>query len=177
MGGSIGKGKKQSRCLCVGLDNSGKSTILNYFKPKNKKATEMFPTVGFGEEKFEYGAVSFAVYDMSGHSRYRNLWDSQYSDTQAIIYVIDSSDIVRMCVVKDELENLLAHKDIEKRAIPILVYSNKMDLAKALTPAQISETLDLPKLITAQPWTIVASNALTGQGLDEGIKWLSQHLP
>jgi ribosome biogenesis GTPase A len=39
MGGSFGKGKKQSKVLCVGLDNSGKSTIINKLKPDSKKAS------------------------------------------------------------------------------------------------------------------------------------------
>jgi ADP-ribosylation factor-like protein 6 len=99
-----------------------------------------------------------------------------YADCEGIIFVIDSSDSVRMCVVKDELDTLLQHKDIGKRSVPILFFANKMDLPKSLTPAQVSEALQLPNL-TDRPWHIVASNALAGTGLQEGIKWLSEHLP
>ena len=34
---------------------------------------------------------------MSGAGRYRNLWEQYYKDAQAIIFVIDSSDKLRMC--------------------------------------------------------------------------------
>ena len=61
-----------------------------------------------------------------------------------------------MCVVKDELDTLLAHKDIAKKICPILFFANKSDLPKALTPAQISEALELQKL--TRPWNIVSAH-------------------
>ena len=171
-----GGNSKQSKCLVVGLDNSGKSTIINALKPDTKKATEMVATVGFLVEKFKYGNVNFTMFDMSGQGRYRNLWEHYYAECEGIIFVIDSAEPVRMCVVKDELDTLLAHKDIAKSQAPILFFANKSDLNKALTPAQISEALELNKL-TDRPWNIVASSALTGAGLEPGVKWLSSHLP
>lgn len=44
--------------------------------------------------------------------------------------------------------------DISGRSIPILFFANKMDMPKALTPAQVSEALELNK-ITDRPWHIV----------------------
>jgi len=167
---------KASKCLVVGLDNSGKSTIINQLKPEQKKSAETVATVGFLVEKFKYDNVNFTMFDMSGQGRYRNLWEHYYSESEGIIFVIDSAEAVRICVVKDELDQLLAHKDISSRPIPILFFANKSDLPKALTPAQLSEALELNK-IADRPWNIVASNALTGMGLEAGIKWLSTHLP
>jgi len=50
------------------------------------------------------------MFDMSGQAKYRNLWEHYYTDTDAVIFVVDSADAVRMCVVKDELNTILAHK-------------------------------------------------------------------
>ena len=61
---------------------------------------------------------------MSGQGRYRNLWEHYYRDCQVsfiiiiikvifmiifqgIIFVVDSSDRLRMVVAKDELDMLL----------------------------------------------------------------------
>jgi len=44
---------------------------------------------------------------MAGQSRYRDLWKHYYSDTDAIVFVIDAADKMRACVVKDELGLLL----------------------------------------------------------------------
>ena len=39
--------------IVVGLDNSGKSTLLNHFKPEEEKNSDIVPTVGFNVEKFK----------------------------------------------------------------------------------------------------------------------------
>ena len=49
----LGIRKKECNVLVVGLDNSGKSTVLNHFKPEETKNTEIVPTVGFNVEKFK----------------------------------------------------------------------------------------------------------------------------
>ena len=49
----LGIRKKECNVLVVGLDNSGKSTVLNHFKPEEAKTTEIVPTVGFNVEKFK----------------------------------------------------------------------------------------------------------------------------
>jgi len=47
---------------------------------------------------------------MSGQGRYRDLWEHYYADVDAVIFVVDSSDKIRTCVAKDELEQMLNHK-------------------------------------------------------------------
>ena len=51
--------------------------------------------------------MGFTAFDMSGQGRYRNLWEHYYRDCQGIIFVVDSSDRLRMVVAKDELDMLL----------------------------------------------------------------------
>ena len=48
-------GLKRCECnvLVVGLDNSGKTTVLNHFKPDEQKHLDIVPTVGFNVEKFK----------------------------------------------------------------------------------------------------------------------------
>jgi len=42
----LGISKKEAKILVIGLDNSGKSTILNHLKPPESKSTDVVPTVG-----------------------------------------------------------------------------------------------------------------------------------
>lgn len=44
--------KKEVNVLVIGLNNSGKSTIVNHFKDEEEKVAEIVPTVGFNVEKF-----------------------------------------------------------------------------------------------------------------------------
>lgn len=45
--------KEQINIVVVGLNNSGKSTIVNHFKSPEERATITVPTVGFTVEKFQ----------------------------------------------------------------------------------------------------------------------------
>ena len=53
----MGFKKKDVNILVIGLDNSGKSTILNHFKPEEDKSPDIVPTVGFNVEKFKSNEI------------------------------------------------------------------------------------------------------------------------
>ncbi|XP_032590715.1 ADP-ribosylation factor-like protein 6 isoform X1 [Drosophila grimshawi] len=180
--------------LVLGLNNSGKSTIINHFKKSNEQSAIMVPTVGFLIEQFYSKhlnliykintykyifsiamGVSIKAIDMSGATRYRNLWEHQFKNCQGIIYVIDSSDRMRFVVVKDELDLVLQHPDLCNRIVPILFYGNKSDLDDSLSNVKIAAALGLEN-IKEKPWHICSSNAVSGEGLDEGVQWLVQQI-
>ncbi|XP_062134064.1 ADP-ribosylation factor-like protein 6 isoform X2 [Drosophila sulfurigaster albostrigata] len=167
--------KDKMTILVLGLNNSGKSTIVNHFKKSNEQSAIMVPTVGFLVEQFYTMGVSIKAMDMSGATRYRNLWEHQFKNCQGIIYVIDSSDRMRFVVVKDELDLVLQHPDLCNRTVPILFYGNKSDLEDSLSNVKIAAALGLDN-IKDKPWHICSSNAISGEGLDEGVQWLVQQI-
>ena len=172
--GSIGGTKEKNRILVVGLDNSGKSTIISYLKPKKAVQPEIVPTVGFQVEEFSKNGLAFTVFDMSGQGRYRNLWEHYYKDVGGVIFVIDSTDKIRMCVAKDELDTMLAHQDLPSD-VPLLFFANKMDRPQAQSAVDCVQALELDR-IADKAWHIAPSNALTGEGLEEGIAWLGPQM-
>ncbi|XP_057708094.1 ADP-ribosylation factor-like protein 6 isoform X3 [Corythoichthys intestinalis] len=175
LSGWLGLRKKEVNVLCLGLDNSGKTTIINQMKPLNTPGQEIVPTIGFNIEKFKNSSLSFTVFDMSGQSRYRNLWEHYYKESHAIIFVIDSSDKLRMVVAKEELDTLLNHADICCKKLPVLFFANKMDLRDAMSSVKVSQMLCLEN-IKDKPWHICASNAIEGEGLQEGMDWLQEQI-
>lgn len=72
----------------------------------------MVPTVGFSVEEFSKNGLAFTVFDMSGQGRYRNLWEHYYHEVGGVIFCIDSTDKIRMCVAKDELLTMLNHPQL-----------------------------------------------------------------
>eukprot|EP00450_Noctiluca_scintillans_P023125 CAMPEP_0194529746 /NCGR_PEP_ID=MMETSP0253-20130528/66530_1 /TAXON_ID=2966 /ORGANISM="Noctiluca scintillans" /LENGTH=185 /DNA_ID=CAMNT_0039374905 /DNA_START=32 /DNA_END=589 /DNA_ORIENTATION=- len=166
--------KKKVRIIVVGLDNSGKSTVLNCLKPK-KASLETVPTVGFATEEFQKYGVTFSFFDMSGQSRYRNLWEHYYNDVDGIIVVVDSSDKLRFAVAKDEVETMLEDTEKTAKKAPILFLANKMDVPSAATVTEVSTAMDLD-LITDRMWNIVAADALKGDGLEDGLRWLVEEI-
>jgi len=161
--GVLGVSKEKVNVLIIGLDNSGKTTIIEKLKqqstPKGAKQgpIETTPTVGFNVDTFSRGALNFTVFDMSGAGRYRNLWEQYYKDANAIIYVVDTSDKLRMCVAKDELEILLKHKELKGSKVPLLFFANKMDLPQALSAVECAQALKLDE-IKDKPWQVIPAD-------------------
>lgn len=86
-----GFGTKESRIVLIGLDGAGKTTIL--YKLKLDEVVSSVPTIGFNVEKFKYKNVEFNIWDIGGQTKIRNLWRFYFDNTDAIIYVVDISDM------------------------------------------------------------------------------------
>lgn len=171
----LGLRKKEAKVLCIGLDNSGKSTVVNHLKPEASKVANITPTIGFSAEIFSHANISFTVFDMSGQGRYRSLWEHYYKNVEAIIFVLDSSDKLRLLVAKDEFDQVLQHPDIKGRPLPILLLANKMDLRDTLSVVACSKALELDK-VRDRTFHICATNALSGEGLQEAVEWLTEQI-
>ena len=177
MGLSISKlfnglwGKKEMRILMVGLDAAGKTTIL--YKLKLGEIVTTIPTIGFNVETVEYKNISFTVWDVGGQDKIRPLWRHYYQNTQGIIYVVDSNDRDRVQEAREELQKML--NEDELRDALLLVFANKQDLPNAMSAAEITDKLGLQS-IRNRDWYIQATCAQSGDGLYEGLEWLSQNL-
>lgn len=155
----------------VGLDAAGKTTIL--YKLKLGEIVTTIPTIGFNVETVEYKNISFTVWDVGGQDKIRPLWRYYYQNTQGIIFVVDSNDRDRIAEAREELQPML--NEDELRNAHLLVLANKQDLPNAMNAAEITEKLGLQS-IRQRPWYIQATCATTGDGLYEGLEWLSNNL-
>ncbi|KAG5439775.1 hypothetical protein PCANB_000057 [Pneumocystis canis] len=176
MGNSMSKlmnrlfGSKEMRILMLGLDAAGKTTIL--YKLKLNQSVTTIPTVGFNVETVIYKNVKFNVWDVGGQDKIRPLWRHYYTGTQGLIFVIDSADKDRIDEARKELHRIIT--DCEMRDSVLLVFANKQDLDNAMSPTQVTEKLQLQK-ISNTLWSVFPSCATTGEGLFEGLAWLSSN--
>ncbi|CAK8672398.1 unnamed protein product [Clavelina lepadiformis] len=174
MGSAFGKlfsslfGKKEMRILMVGLDAAGKTTIL--YKLKLGEIVTTIPTIGFNVETVEYKNISFTVWDVGGQDKIRPLWRHYYQNTQGLIFVVDSNDNERIEEARDELNRML--NEDELRDAVLLVFANKQDLPNAKSTSEVTERLGLNSMRNRQ-WYIQATCATSGDGLYEGLDWLS----
>jgi len=164
-------GKTEMRILMVGLDAAGKTTIL--YKLKLGEVVTTIPTIGFNVETVEYKNLSFTVWDVGGQDKIRPLWRHYYQGTNGLIYVVDSNDRDRVEDAKEELSKML--NEDEMRDAALLVFANKQDLPNAMTAAEVTEKLNLHNMRNRQ-WFIQSACATTGDGLYEGLDWLSRVL-
>jgi len=164
-------GKKEMRILMVGLDAAGKTTIL--YKLKLGEIVTTIPTIGFNVETVEYKNISFTVWDVGGQDKIRPLWRHYFQNTQGLIFVVDSNDRERVQEAKDELNKMLGEDELKDAVL--LVFANKMDLPQAMSCADLSEKLGL-SAIRGRRWYIQSTCATQGDGLYEGLDWLSGEL-
>ncbi|WP_411025015.1 ADP-ribosylation factor-like protein, partial [Salmonella sp. s54836] len=134
-----GFGKKEMRILMVGLDAAGKTTIL--YKLKLGEIVTTIPTIGFNVESVEYKNINFTVWDVGGQDKIRPLWRHYFSNTQGLVFVVDSNDRDRASEAKEELQRMLQEEELKDAVL--LIFANKQDLPTALTAAEITDKLGL----------------------------------
>ncbi|KAI8062375.1 ADP-ribosylation factor family-domain-containing protein [Gongronella butleri] len=159
--------KAEVKIIIVGLDNAGKTTIL--YKLLMDQVVTTTPTIGSNVEQIEYKNIKFIMWDIGGQESLRTSWKTYYIDTKAVIMVIDSTDVNRLHIAKQELHQMMESDQLQNASL--LVFANKQDVKGALSAAKISDTLSLTSLKERQ-WHIQACSALTGDGLFEGLDWV-----
>uniref|UniRef100_A0A7S1X0C1 ADP-ribosylation factor-like protein 6 n=1 Tax=Tetraselmis chuii TaxID=63592 RepID=A0A7S1X0C1_9CHLO len=168
---AVGLSKVKASIIVVGLQNSGKTSIITTLHPEKGEAV---PTVGFSVDKFSFSSTKLTVMDMSGQSKYHALWECYFKDVQGVVFVVDSADPSQLKEAQRVLLATLEHSDL--KGIPLLVFANKMDLAHALTKVEVAEKLQLASdaAITGRAWQMAACSAKTGEGIQDGMKWILQ---
>lgn len=79
--------------------------------------------IGFNVETVTYKNIKFQVWDLGGQTSIRPYWRCYYPNTQAIIYVVDSTDVDRIGISRDEFHAILEEEELKDALI--LVYANK----------------------------------------------------
>lgn len=155
--------KRDARVVMLGLDLAGKSTLL--YKLKSGQAVETCPTVGFNVESLQTPCgVSFTLWDIGGQGSLRASWPDYLEDTNTLIFMLDSTDTVRLPEAAAALEDALSHPSMA--GIPVLLLANKQEVPGALAPAELREKLCWGQLARRR-WVLQGCSAHTGQGLQE----------
>ncbi|KAH7661013.1 Small GTPase protein [Dioscorea alata] len=168
----IKKKEKEMRILMVGLDNSGKTTIV--LKINGEDTSVISPTLGFNIRTIRYQKYSLNIWDVGGQKTIRSYWRNYFEQTDGLVWVVDSSDVRRLADCRMELHNLL--KEERLSGASLLVFANKQDIQGALKPEEIVKILNLDAMDKTRHWKIVGCSAYTGEGLLEGFDWLVQDI-
>ncbi|XP_048755798.1 E3 ubiquitin-protein ligase TRIM23-like [Ostrea edulis] len=164
--------KIEMRVVILGLDDAGKTSIL--FKLKENEFITTIPTIGFNVESVEYKNVKFTIWDVGGQQKIRPLWKHYFFNTQAVIFVVDSSNTDRLAESFNELAKLVQEKELKEASL--LIFANKQDVESCASIETITENFGLFKLCCNRSWHIQACDAKSGFGLQDGIEWLSRQM-
>ncbi|CAO2652624.1 Nn.00g009070.m01.CDS01 [Neocucurbitaria sp. VM-36] len=191
--------------LLLGLDNAGKTTLLEQIKgtyTPSHPNLKTVPTVGQNVATIALPPpnppIYLKIWDVGGQHSLRGLWQSYYSSCHAIVFVIDSSDvgnatladlsahdaahnedIGRLDECKLVLESVLANEDAS--GVPILILANKQDREDCVEVVRIKEgfvrrVFEGEKGGNVRDSRVLPCSALTGTGVQEAVEWLCSRM-
>lgn len=164
--------ERQLRLLFLGLDNSGKSTILKRLL-QDPSWDSLSPTLGFDIQSLQFLNYTLNIWDIGGQKILRPYWKNYFERTDGLIWVVDSADRQRMQECKDELWDLMVREDRLSTA-SLLILANKQDLPGAMSSQEIKDALDVQTLLAQRGGTakILPCSAVAGTGYEDGLRWV-----
>ena len=94
----VAKSRLKTKIIFLGIDNAGKSTIVNMFKKNIKKddVSKIQPTISVKREKLFLKNFDINILDLGGQKKYRNQYlenpERFFNNLSLIFYVIDIQD-------------------------------------------------------------------------------------
>ena len=154
--------KKNLEIAVVGLQNAGKTTLMNTMSGDYDMDT--MPTVGFNLRHLQKGGIKLNIWDLGGQKQFRESWEKYCRTSDVIIFVVDSADFANIDLARTELQQLLSWPSLE--GIPLLVLGNKNDLEHALTEDQIIEQMQVSVCLSGcmHAWGVLGLGAMIHAG-------------
>eukprot|EP01043_Picozoa_sp_COSAG02_P041884 COSAG02_NODE_3513_length_6629_cov_2.342266_5_plen_178_part_00 len=116
-----------------------------------------------------YKGYKLNIWDVGGQKTIRAYWRNYFETTEGLIWVVDSSDTLRLEDCRRELHKLLGEERLAGASL--LIFANKQDLDGAYTSAQIEEALQLGDL-KGRAVKVQGCSAVDGTGLADGVDWM-----
>ncbi len=149
--------KTNLKTVICGLDNSGKTTIVNFLKEGRFVPTT--PTMGKEKQEIIVAGTKLELFDMGGQSAFRSIWLGEMKDAKCVLWVIDRSDLDRIQESRREFEKILPMA--EKHKVKILIAANKADKPGM----EIKDIIDIFELYKVDNFEIMEVSAMTGKGM------------
>ncbi|KAJ3314814.1 ADP-ribosylation factor protein 3 [Boothiomyces sp. JEL0866] len=170
--------KEQFFVIILGLDNAGKTTLLERIKfiyNKQKPMQQIAPTVGLNVGKVNVHSCRINFWDLGGQKQLQSIWEKYYHECHAIMFVVDSTDRERIEECKVTLEKVINNNIVE--GVPVLMLANKQDVKGALKLQEIQEIFNqIAVALEARDSKVLCVSALNGDGVKEAVEWMYTRL-
>ncbi|CAL9730417.1 GTP-binding protein Cin4p [Monosporozyma unispora] len=181
------------RCLILGLDNSGKSTVVNQLLPISERQDKITPTVGFQIQSIPLDDMgkNVSLWDIGGQTTLRPFWDNYFDRTDILIWCIDVSLPLRFDESFEELRDLILRDEGRiGYECKVIILCNKIDLLQTDLASSLnlikknilfnlniniddaSETENGDKM-RSESIVFLTCSGITGEGIDKLKKELS----
>ena len=162
--------KRVNIAMC-GLDNAGKTSILNYLK--NGEPSESLATMGVNYEKLKLGKLDLSIMDLGGQQVFRQFWPGYIERADILIFVLDSTDIQRLSLAREIFHQAVTNYCTPN--IPILILATKQDLNNVCSLAYIIQNFHLTTMFE-RTIHVQKTSAQTGLGIYEAFQWIHDQI-
>ncbi|XP_059118901.1 ADP-ribosylation factor-like protein 10 [Peromyscus eremicus] len=129
---------EQREVLVLGLDGSGKSTFLRMLSGKPPLEGHV-PTWGFNSVRLPTKNFQVDLLEIGGSQNLRFYWKEFVNEVDVLVFMVDSSDRLRLPWARQELQKLL-DRDPD---LPVVIVANKQDLSGAMSMVELQQELGL----------------------------------
>ncbi|XP_063303387.1 ADP-ribosylation factor-like protein 10 [Pelobates fuscus] len=141
--------------LVLGLDGAGKSSIIHAIST-NTTRSHSAPTHGFNSAKILSQGLRIELLEVGGSHNLRTYWHQYLTNAHLMVFVVDSTDDIRLCLARHELHRLLEAAP----QLPLLVLANKQDRDNALSISNIRTELSLHQTAGQREVTLLGTSAI-----------------
>jgi ADP-ribosylation factor protein 1 len=168
--GAVFPRKNEYRALFLGLDASGRTTLLYLLKLGEVVTT--IPTIGFNVETVRHEQTELTIWDVGGCDKIRPLWRHYFQNTQAMAYFVDMNDRARLNETTEELNKML--REDELRGVPVLMIFSKRDLPTGMSEDEIMERMNLRETLKGRQWRHVSTSSKDGASQQAALEALCE---
>lgn len=178
--------KTPSTILFLGVDNSGKTTLIQ--KLKHNLNAQFLPTHNLSYEKIQIGNLNAIVVDIGGHQAARKAWKDYFVNINGIVFMVDVVDTHKYWEVADAWNTVVS----SEANVPILVVMNKIDEMNHTTQSiesdvsfkqyveentKISELRNPGQKVKIIYLSVLSEDVFNANStLNKGFEWLSQNV-
>ena len=116
--------KPTYKVLIVGIDNAGKTTLLEQIKKmegqKSTKLDKIPPTIGLNIAKITKRQGEFLFWDVGGQRSLRKIWTKYFAECHGVVFIIDGSDYQRFAEVREVIDELYTRKGTDEAGLPTI---------------------------------------------------------
>ena len=171
---------RELRCLLVGLDGAGKSSLVRRAGDASADIDVELPrTSGFSVRTVTVAPdFKCELWEIGGAAEVRAFWPRYATrQTDAVAWVVDGANPSRLGESARALAELLRAAP-HLRTLPLLVLVTKADQPQVLGAAAVSDGLGLDALgaqgLSYGPRKVQPVSAADGRHLEDSLRWLCQ---
>ncbi|KAL4881683.1 ADP-ribosylation factor family-domain-containing protein [Aspergillus karnatakaensis] len=163
---------KETKILLVGLDNTGKTTLLHKWSAETARCRQHPGLI-------DYKHIRYTIIDTGGMAAPPLSSYLPYAD--GIVFMVDMADYERLAEAARMLDSLLGNETVE--GVPIIVLGNKIDKPGAVGPEEFRALLGLGwdqtavgRIRRGRAFEVLLGSVALGYGCREVLDWLACHV-